>query len=66
MEAGMAARWNRRLAILTSASGSGETTRADAIRTGCPGLAEVLHLDRIGTPSSGTSVWLPSLLGTRT
>ena len=40
------------LVVLTGASGSGKTTIADAIRTGYPGLVEVLHFDRVGVPSS--------------
>jgi dephospho-CoA kinase len=39
------------LVILTGASGSGKTAIADAIKTGSPGLAEVLHFDQIGVPS---------------
>jgi chloramphenicol 3-O-phosphotransferase len=41
-----------RLVILTGASGSGKTTIADAIKAGRPDLAEVLHFDAIGVPSS--------------
>ena len=40
-----------RLVILTGASGSGKTAIAEAIRTGQPDLAEVLHFDSIGVPS---------------
>lgn len=40
-----------RLVILTGASGSGKTAIAEAIRTGRPDLAEVLHFDSIGVPS---------------
>jgi adenylate kinase family enzyme len=40
-----------RLVVLTGASGSGKTTIADAIKTGWPGLVEVLHFDQIGVPS---------------
>lgn len=39
------------LVILTGASGSGKTAIAEAIRTGRPDLAEVLHFDSIGVPS---------------
>jgi hypothetical protein len=39
------------LVILTGASGSGKTAIAEAIRTGQPDLAEVLHFDSIGVPS---------------
>jgi hypothetical protein len=42
---------NMRLVVLTGASGSGKTAIADAIRTGWPALADVLHFDRIGVPS---------------
>jgi len=41
-----------RLVILTGASGSGKTAIAEAIRTGRPDLAEVLHFDSIGVPSA--------------
>ena len=40
-----------RLVILTGASGSGKTAIAEAIRTGRPDLADVLHFDSIGVPS---------------
>ena len=40
------------LVILTGASGSGKTAIAEAIRTGRPDLAEVLHFDSIGVPSA--------------
>jgi dephospho-CoA kinase len=40
-----------RLVVLTGASGSGKTAIAEAIATGRPDLAEVLHFDRIGVPS---------------
>ncbi len=45
-----------RLVILTGASGSGKTAIAEAIETGHPGLAEVLHFDSIGVPSSEAMV----------
>lgn len=45
-----------RLVVLTGASGSGKTAIADAIKIGLPGLAEVLHFDRIGVPSSEAMV----------
>jgi hypothetical protein len=41
-----------RVVILTGASGSGKTAIAAAIRAGRPELAEVLHFDSIGVPSS--------------
>jgi ABC-type taurine transport system ATPase subunit len=40
-----------RLVILTGASGSGKTAIAEAIATGRPDLADVLHFDSIGVPS---------------
>jgi dephospho-CoA kinase len=40
-----------RLVVLTGASGSGKTAIAEAIAAERPGLAEVLHFDRIGVPS---------------
>jgi dephospho-CoA kinase len=45
-----------RLVLLTGASGSGKTSIADAIKADHPELAEVLHLDSIGVPSSETMV----------
>ncbi len=45
-----------RLIILTGASGSGKTAIANAIEMERPGLAEVLHFDRIGVPSSDAMV----------
>jgi hypothetical protein len=41
-----------RLVILTRASGSGKTAIAEAIAAERPSLAEVLHFDRIGMPST--------------
>ena len=45
-----------RLVILTGASGSGKTAIADAIKVGWPALANVLHFDSIGVPSSDDMV----------
>ena len=41
-----------RLVILTGASGSGKTAIANAIKAERPRLAEVLHFDSVGVPSS--------------
>ncbi|WP_245257405.1 hypothetical protein [Methylocapsa acidiphila] len=45
-----------RLVILTGASGSGKTSIANAIKLERPELAEVLHFDSIGVPSSEAMV----------
>jgi hypothetical protein len=45
-----------RLVILTGASGSGKTSIANAIKVESPRLAEVLHFDSIGVPSSEAMV----------
>jgi dephospho-CoA kinase len=41
-----------RLVILTGASGSGKTALAEAIGSKHPGIAEVVHFDRIGVPTA--------------
>jgi len=45
-----------RLVVLTGASGSGKTAIANAIKIRRPNIAEVLHFDSIGVPSSGAMV----------